>query len=140
VIDLSLPRAVSPEVARLNNILLYDLDDLTRVVHENKKGRVEAIEGTAEILVSELHKYLSLRTYAAFTPAISEMRTRFEKVREEVLDSVAGARSDPRDVELAHELARRLLDVALAQMKEGARSTRSEEAIDREYQRFLENL
>lgn len=140
VIDLSLPRAVAPAVARLNNLLLYDLDDLTRVVHENKKGRVEAIEGTAEILVSELHKYLSLRTYAAFTPAITEMRTRFDKVREEVLDSVAGARSDPRDVQLAHELARRLLDVAMAQMKEGARNTRSEEAIDREYQRFLENL
>jgi len=68
------------------------------------------------------------------------MRQRFEKVREEVLDSVAGARSDPRDLELAHELARRLLDVALAQMKEGARHTRSEESLDREYQRFLENL
>jgi glutamyl-tRNA reductase len=140
VIDLSLPRAVSPDVATLDNALVYDLDDLSRVVHENKKGRVEAIEGTAEILVSELHKYLSLRTYAAFTPAIAEMRQRFEKVREEVLDSVAGARSDPRDLELAHELARRLLDVALAQMKEGARHTRSEESLDREYQRFLENL
>jgi len=140
VIDLSLPRAVSPDVARLKNLLLYDLDDLTRVVVENKKGRVEAIEGTAEILVSELHKFLSLRTYAAFTPAIAEMRARFEKVREEALDSVTGARSDPRDVELAHELTRRLLDVAMTQMKEGARSTRSEEAIDREYHRFLENL
>jgi glutamyl-tRNA reductase len=140
VIDLSLPRAVSPAVARLDNLLLYDLDDLTRVVLENKRGRVEAIEGTAEILVSELHKFLSLRTYAAFTPVIAEMRARFETVREEVLDSVAGARSDPRDVELAHELSRRLLDVAMTQMKEGARSTRSEESIDREYQRFLENL
>jgi glutamyl-tRNA reductase len=140
VIDLSLPRAVAPDVATLDNALVYDLDDLSRVVHENKKGRVEAIEGTAEILVSELHKFLALRTYAAFTPAIAEMRQRFEKVRDDVLDSVAGARSDPRDLELAHELARRLLDVALAQMKEGARHTRSEESLDREYQRFLENL
>jgi glutamyl-tRNA reductase len=140
VIDLSVPRAVAPEVAKLDNLLLYDLDDLTRVVHENKKGRVEAIEGTAEILVSELHKYLSLRTYAGFSPVIAAMRTRFDEVREEVLDTVAGARSDPRDVQIAHELTRRLLDVAMAQMKEGARSTRSEEAIDREYQRFLENL
>jgi GTP-dependent phosphoenolpyruvate carboxykinase len=50
------------------------------------------------------------------------------------------ARSDPKDVQLAHELAKRLLDVAMTQMKEGARQTRSEEALDREYQRFLENL
>ncbi len=104
------------------------------------KGRAEAIEGTAEILVSELHKFLALRTYASFTPVIAQMRERFDRVRDEVLDSVSGARSDPKDVQLAHELAKRLLDVAMAQMKEGARSTRSEEALDREYQRFLENL
>src|SRR5205085_735459 len=46
--------------------------------------------------------------------------------------------SVPRAV--AHELTRRLLDVALDGMKESARQTRSEEALDREYRRFLENL
>lgn len=140
VIDLSVPRAVSADVSRLPNVLLYDLDDLGRVVRENEKGRVAAVEGSSEILVAELHKFLALRTYASFSPLIAEMRGRFEAVREEVLDKVAGARSDPRDVELAHELSRRLLDVALTHFKLGARSTRSEEALDREYQRFLESL
>ena len=140
VVDLSVPRAVEAEVGRLPNVLLYDLDDLGRVVRENEKGRAAAIEGSTEILVSELHKFLALRTYASFSPVIAEMRGRFEEVRELVLDKVAGARSDPRDVELAHELSRRLLDVALTHMKLGARSTSSEKALDREYQRFLENL
>ena len=141
VIDLSVPRAVAADVAELDhNILLYDLDDLSRVVNENEKGRQRAVDGTNEILVTELHKFLSLRTYATFSPAIAVLRERFEKVREDVLDHVAGARSDPKDVQLAHELTRKLLDVALDQMKESARHTRSEEALDREYQRFLENL
>jgi glutamyl-tRNA reductase len=140
VIDLSVPRAVDAAVAKLDNLLLYDLDDLSRVVHENLRGRAEAIEGTAEILVSELHKFLSLRTYASFSPAIAAMRERFDHVRDEVLDSVAGARTDPKDIQLAHDLARKLLDVALVQMKESARTTSSEEALDREYQRFLERL
>ena len=140
VIDLSVPRAVVSEIARFDNVLLYDLDDLARVVHENRRDRGEAVEGTAEIVVAEMHKFLALRAYAAFSPAITEMRERFEAVRDEVLDQVAGARSDPKDVQLAHDLARRLLDVALGQIKQGARSTRSEEALDREYRRFLENL
>jgi glutamyl-tRNA reductase len=140
VIDLSVPRAVAPEVARRPNLLLYDLDDLARVVQENRRGREGSSEGSAEILVAELHKFLALRTYASFTPAIAAMRERFDLVRDEVLDSVAGARSDPKDVELAHTLARRLLDTALAHMKESAKQTRSEDALDREYQRFLENL
>jgi glutamyl-tRNA reductase len=139
-IDLSVPRAIDPGLAKLPNVLLYDLDDLQRVVHANRKGRDVAIEGTAEILVSELHKFLSLRAYASFTPAIAAMRERFERVREDVLDSVAGSRTDKKDIEIAHELTRRLLDVALVQMKEGARATSSEETLDREYQRFLQGL
>lgn len=140
VIDLSMPRAVSADVAKLGaNVLVYDLDDLGRVVIENEKGRQRAVESADAIVVAELHKFLSLRTYAAFSPAITVLRERFEKTREEVLDAVAGARSDPRDVQLAHELARKLLDVALDQMKESARHTSSEEVLDREYHRFLED-
>ncbi|MDZ4774760.1 MAG: glutamyl-tRNA reductase [Planctomycetota bacterium] len=140
VIDLSMPRAVSVDVAKLGaNVLVYDLDDLGRVVSENESGRKRAIETADAIVVAELHKFLSLRTYAAFSPAIAVLRERFEKTREDVLDAVAGARSDPRDVQLAHELARRLLDVALDQMKDSARHTSSEEVLDREYHRFLEN-
>src|SRR4029453_11392530 len=107
------------------NVILYDLDDLAGVVHKNKRGRDLAVEGTAEILVAELHKFLSSRAYPAFAPAISAMRERFEQVREDVLDQIAGARSDARDVQLAHELTKRLLDSALHHWKEGARSTSS---------------
>ena len=141
VVDLSVPRAVSAEVSKLGpNVLVYDLDDLGRVVRENEDGRRRAIDAADHIVVTELHKFLSLRTYASFSPAIAGLRERFEKTREDVLDHVTGARSDPRDVQLAHELTRKLMDIALDQMKEGARHTNSEEALDREYQRFLENL
>ena len=141
LIDLSMPRAIAPGFAQIDrNVLVYDLEDLSRVVRENEQGRTKALEGTHEILVTELHKFLSLRTYAAFTPAIAVLRERFEKVREDALDAIAGARSDPKDVQLAHEITRRLLDVALDQMKESARHTRSAESLDREYQRFLEGL
>src|SRR5204863_372676 len=85
-------RAVAPEVAEIGaNLLLYDLDDLQRVVHENRGGRSDAVEGTTEILVAELHKFLALRTYATFSPAIAMLRERFDKVREEALAVVAGS-------------------------------------------------
>lgn len=139
VVDLSMPRSVAADVAKIGpNVLVYDLDDLGRVVRENAEGRRRATQAADEIVVGELHKFLSLRTYASFSPAITVLRERFEKTREDVLDAVAGARSDPRDVQLAHELTRKLLDVALDQMKESARQTSSEEVLDREYHRFLE--
>lgn len=141
VLDLSVPRAVAPEVATLDaNLLVYDLDDLQRIVRENERGRADAAEGTTAILVAEIHKYLTSRTYSAFTPAIADLRRRFEEIRESTLDAHAGARNDPREVQLAHELTKRLLDAALEQMKASARSVRSEEALQAEYRRFLDNL
>ena len=99
-----------------------------------------SIPNPPEILVSELHKFLSLRTYATFTPAIEELQRRAESLRDEVLDEICGSRVEPREVELAHRLTRRLLDASLTQMKDSARRTRSEEALDHAYQRFLEDL
>lgn len=141
VLDLSVPRAVAADVAQVSkNLLVYDLDDLQRIVRENERGRADAVEGTTAILVAEIHKYLTSRTYSAFTPVITDLRRRFEEIRESTLDAHAGARSDPREVQLAHELTKRLLDAALEQMKAGARSVRSEEALEIEYRRFLDNL
>jgi len=140
VIDLSVPRAVAPGVAELDNLILYDLDVLQEVVQKNLSGRGEAGDSSAGILVGELHKFLALRTYAAFSPAIAAMREQFERSRDEVLDQVSGAQSSPESVRLAHELTKKLLDVALDSMKQGARHARSEESLSDEYRRFLENL
>ncbi len=54
--------------------------------------------------------------------------------------TLRGGGAGPREAELVHDLTRKLLDVALDQMKDGARHARAEEALDIEYQRFLENL
>ncbi len=140
VIDLSVPRAVASEVAQLGNLILYDLDVLQEVVQKNLAGRSEATDSTAGILVGELHKFLALRTYASFSPAIAQMRERFERARDEVLDQVAGAKSSSDTVRLAHELTKKQLDIALDSMKQGARHARSEESLSDEYRRFLENL
>jgi glutamyl-tRNA reductase len=140
VIDLSVPRAVAREVRDLYGVLAFDIDDLEPVVRKNLAARTEAIERCDEILVGEVHKFLALRTYAAFSPAIAALHERFGELRDEVLDAVAGSRAEPREVQLAHELTRKLLDAALEKMKESARRARSEEYLDAEYQRFLESL
>lgn len=137
VIDLSVPRAVDDAVRSIHNVLLHDLDDLQPVVEQNLEERLDAAAQSTPILVSEVHKFLSLRTFANFKPAITELRRRFDKTRELALDELTGGSAEAREVQLAHELTKRLLDIALTQMKESARQASSEEALDWEYQRFL---
>ena len=139
-IDLSIPRSFSAAVAEMSEVLYYDLDALQPIVERNKEGRSAAVELSTEILVSEVHKFLALRTFASFTPAIETLHERFEQIREHILDAVAEGSATPRELKLAHSLTKRLLGVALEQMKDSARRTRSEQALDREYRRFLEDL
>jgi glutamyl-tRNA reductase len=38
-IDTAMPRDVEPAVARMENVFLYDLDDLARIAAENRTAR-----------------------------------------------------------------------------------------------------
>ncbi len=140
LLDLSVPRAIDPSVAAMDGVLVYDLDALLPIVEENRTGRSRAMEEVGSILVGEVHKFLSLRTYANFSPAIEELKTRFRQEREKQLDRVTSGRATARELELAHAMEKQFLGLALSQMKEGARHARSEEALDRAYRRFLEEL
>lgn len=140
VVDLSVPRGVEPAVADLPGLLYYDLDDLAAVVDKNRRERERASDSSSSILVAEVHKFLSLRSYAAAAPAIAEMRERFESVRDAVLDDSAGEHASPEQMKIAHELTKRLLDVALGQVKESIRHVRNPQDLESEYRRFLDRL
>ena len=140
VIDLSVPRAVDPKIASLPGALLYDMDDLGPVVEANRKARGEASGASSEILVGQVHKFLSLQTYASFSPAIAELNSRFDAVRDEALEQTTEGSPTEREVALSRELSRRLLSLALEQLKLSARYTTSEESLERDYQRFMNSL
>ena len=137
VIDLSVPRAVHPDLAARKQVFAYDMDDVAKEVDRNQRAREKASEEAAPILVAEVHKFLSLRTYARFSPAIARLRERFDTVREETLDAVAGEHASSDLVQLAHKLTNHLLDVALDGLKDSARETVGQETLESAYQRFL---
>ena len=137
IIDLSVPRAVHPDLSGMKHVFAYDMDDIAKLVDTNQRAREEASEQAAPILIAEVHKFLSLRTYARFSPAITRLRERFEGVREETLDAIAGEHASSELVQLAHKLTSHLLDVALDGLKDSARETVGQETLESAYQRFL---
>ncbi len=124
----------------MDGVIVYDLDALLPIIEENKQGRTAAAEEVAAILVTEVHKYLSLRTYANFTPAIHGLKESFREERERMIDRVTNGQATPRELELAHAMEKHFLGLALSQLKESARYTRSEAALDRAYRRFVDDL
>lgn len=140
LLDLSVPRAVAQDVIGLDQAITYGLDDLAKVVESNRAERSTSISQADELIVHEVHEFLARRAYALFSPTLAGLSQHFESAREEILDQVTGGQAQPREIELAHELSKRLLHLSQSQFKDGMRRVRSEAALDAEYQRFLENL
>ncbi len=81
LVDIAVPRNVDPEVNRLDNVFLYDIDDLQAVVEKNAAERKVAAEAAERIVddeVARLEERLKVREAA---PAIVSLQTTFERIR-----------------------------------------------------------
>ena len=79
-IDIAVPRDIDPEINRLSNSYVYDIDDLQGIVDENVEDRnKEAIKGERivdEAVISFRHWYESLEVI----PTIVELRKKVEEI------------------------------------------------------------
>jgi glutamyl-tRNA reductase len=86
MIDLAVPRDIDPKVAELEDVYLYTIDDLRKVVAENLKLRgQEALQGEALVAeyASSFNHWLEARDAA---PTIRDLRQKARGYRDEVLD------------------------------------------------------
>ena len=79
-IDIAVPRDIDPEINRLSNSYVYDIDDLQGIVDENVEDRnKEAVKGERivdEAVISFRHWYENLEV----TPTIVELRKKIEEI------------------------------------------------------------
>jgi glutamyl-tRNA reductase len=54
LIDLSVPRNIDPGVAEIENVHLYNIDDLTQVCNENLKVRLKEVSKAEQIIEKQL--------------------------------------------------------------------------------------
>ena len=59
VIDIAVPRDVEPEIRQIDNVFLYDIDDLTHLSELNRKQRETEIENAMGIIEAELVRFVS---------------------------------------------------------------------------------
>lgn len=89
VIDISVPRDVAADVARLDGVALFDIDDLERVVEANLNGRrLEAERGEGYVL-GAVQGFAAWRRGLQAAPAITSLRERAEEIRRAELARIA---------------------------------------------------
>ena len=61
-VDIAVPRNVEPDVHRIDNVYLYNIDDLKRIVEENmsrRRAEIEEAEGFVDGLAREFHGWVT---------------------------------------------------------------------------------
>lgn len=85
-IDISVPRNIDPEVNNLDNVYLYDVDDLQGVVEANLAERQKEAEEAEEIIVEEIELFYRWVKSLDVVPAIIALRQHCDSIRKTELD------------------------------------------------------
>jgi glutamyl-tRNA reductase len=82
IIDIAVPRDVDPEVGRLSNVFLYDIDDFTHISERNRKQRETETQKAMEIIESEVKRFTSRWQTMEVKPLISSLVEKAEAIRQ----------------------------------------------------------
>ena len=58
-IDISMPRNIDPEISRIENTLLFHIDDLDKVVGDNMKKREAAVYLVEKIVSNKVAEFFA---------------------------------------------------------------------------------
>ena len=93
-IDIAVPRDVSPEMAKLDGIFTYDMDDLQQAVSSHVADRHKEAERAEAIIASEVEKFetrFEARQHALdIVPTIVSLQDHLETIRQAEIDRVRG--------------------------------------------------
>ena len=81
ILDLAVPRDVEPAIAQLENVFLYDVDDLQMVAAQATVRRREEIPAAERIVEQETDLFWAWYGGLDVVPAIKEFRGRLEDMR-----------------------------------------------------------
>lgn len=136
VIDIAVPRNVDPRVADMDNVFLYDVDDLQEVAQDNIAARRREAAAAEGIVATEVAHFEQWRRSLDLTPTIVALRERCRAVvrqeLERTMPRLSGlGESDKRALEaMADAIVNKLLHKPLTQLKRGADAPDGAQLID----------
>ena len=88
IIDISVPRNIDPEINDLDNVYLYNVDDLQNVVDSNVSERQKEAEKAEKIVLEELETFLKWQSALDAVPTIIALREKAEEIKREELEKL----------------------------------------------------
>jgi len=136
ILDIALPRDVDPDVAALDGVRLYDLDDLSQLVAGTIERRRSEVAIAERIISDAVAEYCAWYRARRAVPLIRELRGRAEEVRQREMRkarrSLRGL--DPDEMAavdtMTRQLLAKLLHAPTTRLREAAEEERADPLIE----------
>ncbi len=129
MVDLAVPRDIEPEVASLNDVYLYTVDDLQNIIKDNLNSRRQAAEQAEEIIDTSVEHFLSWMRAQTGQATIVDYRQQATQLQQESLRKALSALNNgalAEDVlqQLAHTLTNKLIHIPCTQLRKASENER----------------
>ena len=126
LVDIAVPRNVDPSLNDLDNVYVYDVDDLTGIANENLESRRREAEQAEALVEQEAARFLHELAGDAVKPTIVALRQRADAIKGAELQRMGRLLQElderqARDVQrLADGIVNKLLHDMLTGLKQAA--------------------
>ncbi len=101
LVDIAVPRDIDPRIAELNNVYVYDIDDLQQVVQGNKENREKEAARAYALLKDEEKDFLRWLKSLESVPLIRSIQQQIEAMRADELNKARRYLKDFDDEQMA---------------------------------------
>ena len=123
VIDIAVPRDVEASAGDLDQVFVYNIDDLRAIVQENLARRTSELQRADDIVREELERFIAWMQSREVVPTVVALRQRFEAIRQSELQRLESKLSGlppearARVDEITHLIVEKLLLTPTEQLK-----------------------
>jgi glutamyl-tRNA reductase len=124
-IDIAVPRNVDPAAERVENVYIYDIDDLEQVVQENRKRREKEADRAEVIVEEEVGRFMGWLRSQEVVPVIVSLRSWCQDIRKHELEkTLARLKPSEKEIEaleaLTSSIVNKILHPPLSYIKDAA--------------------
>jgi glutamyl-tRNA reductase len=88
LIDIAFPRNIDPQINDLDNVYLYNIDDLQGIVDANMFERKKEAEKAEKIIEEEIEPFLKWLSSLDSVPTIVALREKAEEIKKEEFEKL----------------------------------------------------
>ncbi|MBF0219177.1 MAG: glutamyl-tRNA reductase [Gammaproteobacteria bacterium] len=123
MVDIAVPRDIEPEVAALDDVYLYTVDDLQEIIQEGLRSREEAALQAEEIIDTQVTHFMGWLRSLDAVQTIKNFREANESIRDQTLESALRQLNNGKPAEevvreLARQLTNRLMHAPCDELKQ----------------------